>query len=98
MIRARTLAGILAAALAFSSVSAAFAQSQTPSQTPRKHRAAGRTVSELLARGNIPQPDADAGQPFGYENSYATNSALTPTAAVSTPFMADRFYSLPKSY
>ena len=94
MIRACALAGILAAAFVFSSISPGAAQTET---VRKPHRAA-KPVSALLAEGNIPQPVPGAGQPFGYENSYVTNSALPSTAAVSTPFMSDRFYSLPHGF
>ena len=94
MIRACTFAGILAAAFAFSHLSPALAQTDTT----HKHHHPAKPVSALLAEGNILQPRPDAGQPFGYENSYVTNSALPPTSAVSTPFMSDRFYSLPRAF
>jgi hypothetical protein len=94
MIRACALAGILAAAFACSSISSALAQADTM----HKHRAPAKSVSALLAEGNIVQPQPGAGVPYGYENSYVTNSALPPTSAVSTPFMSDRFYSLPRAF
>ena len=94
MIRAGTFAGILVAAFVSSSMSPASAQTATIN---KPHHAA-KSVSALLAEGNIAQPQFDAGLPYGYENSYVTNGALPSTAAVSTPFMSDRFYALPRPF
>jgi hypothetical protein len=94
MIRVCALAGVLAAGFAFSSISPAVAQSDA---MHKRHHAA-KPIAALLAEGNIPQVERGAGQPFGYENSYVTNSALPSTAALSTPFMSDRFYSLPGTF